>query len=79
VGLCDAEATFTIFITKDNRERKTDRRLSDSYRVILSVHPSFAISLNIKDSQLIHSLQSFFVVGRIKQDLKNNAIIFFLC
>jgi hypothetical protein len=40
VGLTDGEATFTISITKDNRERKTRR----SNREIFSVHPSFAIS-----------------------------------
>jgi ABC-type tungstate transport system substrate-binding protein len=27
VGLCDAEATFTISVTKDNRTRKTSRSL----------------------------------------------------
>ena len=48
VGLCDAEATFTISVAKDNRTRKTSRSL-DSSRTIYSVHPSFAISLNIKD------------------------------
>ena len=48
VGLCDAEATFTISVTKDNRTRKTSRSLDNS-RTIYSVHPSFAISLNIKD------------------------------
>ena len=48
VGLCDAEATFTISVTKDSRTRKTSRSLHSS-RTIYSVHPSFAISLNIKD------------------------------
>jgi len=59
VGLCDAEATFTISVTKDNQTRKTSRLLDNS-RTIYSVHPSFAISLNIKDSHLICSLQLFF-------------------
>jgi hypothetical protein len=44
-GFCDGESTFTISITKDNRERKTSRRLVQN-REIYSVHPSFAISLN---------------------------------
>jgi hypothetical protein len=60
VGLCDAEATFTISVTKDNRKRKSSRSLDNS-RTIYSFHPSFAvwpppppplggpISLNIKD------------------------------
>ena len=51
-GLCDAEATFTISVTKDNRKRKSSRTLENS-RTIYSVHPSFGrerpISLNIKD------------------------------
>lgn len=33
VGLCDAEATFTISVAKDNRTRKTSRSL-DSSRTI---------------------------------------------
>ena len=49
VGLCDAEATFTISGTKDNGVRKASRRSLDNYRTIYSVHPSFAISFNIKD------------------------------
>ena len=64
VGLSDAEATFTISVTKDNRVRKTSRRSSDTPRTIYSVHPSFAISLNIKDLHLIQSLQSFFGASR---------------
>lgn len=78
VGFCDAEATFTISVTKDNRVRKSSRGSSDNSRVIYSVHPSFAISLNIKDRHLIHSLQSFFRVGKIKKDLSNNAITFYV-
>lgn len=78
VGLSDAEATFTVSVTKDNRVRKSSRRSSDSSRTIYSVHPSFAISLNIKDLHLIQSLQSFFGIGKIKQDLKNNAIVFYV-
>ena len=77
VGLCDAEATFTISVTKDNRTRKTSRSLDNS-RTIYSVHPSFAISLNIKDWHLICSLQSFFGIGNIKKDLRNNAITFYV-
>jgi hypothetical protein len=72
-GFSDAEATFTISVTKDNRERKTTKRI-DSNRIIYGVHPSFAISLNIKDRNLIYSLQSYFAVGKIKNDFKNNAI-----
>jgi hypothetical protein len=34
--------------------------------------------LNIKDWHLICSLQSFFGVGNIKKDLKNNAITFYV-
>lgn len=49
VGFCDAEATFSISVTKDNRIRKSSRRSSDNSRIIYSVHPSFAISLHIKD------------------------------
>jgi group I intron endonuclease len=73
-GFSDGEATFTISIYKDNRERKTARRL-DQHREIFSVHPSFAISLNIKDKSLVYSLQSYFGVGKIKQDLSHNAIV----
>lgn len=47
VGLSDTEATFTIFVAKDNRVRKTSRRSSDTSITIYSVHPSFAISLKI--------------------------------
>ena len=78
VGLCDAEATFTISVTKDNRIRKSSRRSSDNSRIIYSVHPCFAISLNSKDWHLIYSLQSFFGVGNIKKDLSNNAITFYV-
>jgi len=79
VGFTDAEATFTISITKDNRERKTVRRQSkDKEREIYSIHPSFAISLNIKDKDLISKLQSYFGVGRVKQDLGNNAIAYYV-
>lgn len=77
VGLCDAEATFTISVTKDNRTRKSSRSLDNS-RTIYSVHPSFAISLNIKDWHLICSLQKFFGIGKVKQDLGNNAITFYV-
>jgi hypothetical protein len=42
VGLCDAEATFTISVTKDNRTRKSSRSLDNS-RTIYSFHPSFAV------------------------------------
>ena len=73
-----AEATFTISVTKDSRIRKTSRRSLDNSRTIYSVHPSFAISLNVKDWHLICSLQSFFGVGNIKKDLKNNAITFYV-
>lgn len=52
-GFCDGEATFTVSISKDNRVRKTARRLpQDVGREIYTVHPSFAISLNIKDLSL---------------------------
>jgi hypothetical protein len=34
--------------------------------------------LNIKDWHLIYSLQSFFGVGKIKKDLSNNAITFYV-
>jgi hypothetical protein len=44
IGFCDGEATFTISISKDNRERKTARRLDQNkHREICSVHPYFAI------------------------------------
>lgn len=81
VGFSDLlrkEASFTLSITKDNRIRKSSRRTSDTNRVIYSVHPSFAISLNIKDFKLVNSLQSFFGVGNIKQDLSNNAITYYV-
>ena len=64
VGLCDTEATSTISVTKDNKIRKSSRRSSDNFRIIYSVHPCFAISLN-KDWHLIYSLQSFFGVALI--------------
>lgn len=79
VGLTDAEATFTISISKDNRVRKTTRGSIDVIkREIYSVQTSFAISLNVKDSKLIYSLQSFFGVGNVKQDLSNNAITYYV-
>jgi hypothetical protein len=65
-GFSDAESTFTISITKDNRARKTTRRI-DSERKIYGVHPSFAISLNFKDNNLLYNLQSYFGVGKIKK------------
>lgn len=78
-GFSDGEATFTISIAKDNRERKTRRRLDQNKdREIFSVHPSFAISLNIKDETLVNSLQSHFGVGRIKRDPSHNAIVFYV-
>lgn len=78
-GFTDGEATFTITISKDNRERKTVRRLQQNiHRNIFSVHPSFAISVNIKDKNLVYSLQSYFGVGKIKQDLSHNAIVFYV-
>lgn len=75
-GLCDGESTFTISISKDNRIRKSSSISNKS--IIFNVHPSFAISLNIKDIQLIYSLQSFFCVGNIKHDSKNNAVTFYV-
>jgi len=83
-GLSDGEATFTISITKDNRERVTDRRvkLKECVRVrrgdIYTVHPSFSISLSIKDIKLVYLLQSFFGIGKIKKDLSNNAITYYV-
>ena len=58
VGLCDAEATFTISVTKENRTRKSSRLLDNS-RAIYSVHPSFAIYLNIKDWGCADFFQEF--------------------
>jgi hypothetical protein len=60
------KSTFTISITKDSRERKTIRK-KDSDRIIFGVHPSFAIGLNIKDSDLLYRIQAFFGVGKIKK------------
>jgi hypothetical protein len=71
----DAESTFTISIAKDNRVRKTARRLREN---IFSIHPSFAISLNIKDKDLILKLRSFFGCGNIKQDKCHDAIVFYV-
>nr|QID02884.1 endonuclease [Orbilia oligospora] len=66
-GLADAESTFTISITKDNREIKTNRRLLNNIdQEIFSIHPSFAISVNFKDYDLINKLHSYFGVGKIK-------------
>ena len=64
-GFSDGESSFTISISKDNRKRKTNRRLSRSKSCELySVHPSFSIGLNKKDENLIFKLQYFFgVVG----------------
>nr|YP_009574411.1 hypothetical protein [Arthrobotrys musiformis]QBM31529.1 hypothetical protein [Arthrobotrys musiformis]QBM31679.1 hypothetical protein [Arthrobotrys musiformis] len=78
-GFTDGEGTFTISITKDNRERKTTRRLLNNIdREIFSVHPSFSISLNYKDHDLIKNIHSYFKVGKIKNDLSNNAITFYV-
>lgn len=48
-GFSDAESTFTIYITKDNRIRKSVSNLEEKLKAKFYVHPSFAISLNIKD------------------------------
>jgi|tagenome__1003787_1003787.scaffolds.fasta_scaffold20900721_1 hypothetical protein len=83
-GLSDGEATFTISIIKDKRERSTARRvkLIEGVAVrrgdIYNFHPSFSISLNIKDIELVYLLQSFFGVGNIKRDLSNNAITYYV-
>lgn len=62
-GFCDGESSFTFSISKDNRERKTNRRLSASCLwQNFSVHPSFSIALNKKDENLIFYLQSYFGV-----------------
>ena len=42
------------------------------------VHPSFAISLNFKDNNLLYNLQSYFGVGKIKNDLQNNAVVWYV-
>lgn len=42
-GLSDAESTFTVSVSKDNRARKTSRRSSSDRKHIYSIHPSFAI------------------------------------
>jgi hypothetical protein len=76
-GFTDAESTFTISITKDNRTRKTTRRI-DFERIIYVVHPSFAISLNFKDNNFLYNLQSYFGVGKIKNDLQHNAIVYYV-
>lgn len=78
-GFSDGEATFTLSISKDKRERKTARRLDQNNgREIFSVHPSFAISLNIKDENIIYRLQSYFGVGKIKRDNSHSAIVFYV-
>ena len=89
-GFSDGEATFTLSITKDNRIRKSARRGfflvatlpkkmdQNNGREIFSVHPSFAIALNIKDENIIHRLQSYFGVGKIKRDNSHNAIVFYV-
>jgi hypothetical protein len=76
-GFSDAESTFTVSITKDNRSRKTTKRI-DPNRTIFGVHPSFAISLNKKDSDLLQKIHSYFKVGNIKNDTKNNAIVYYV-
>lgn len=49
-----------------------------------SVHPYFcycywpAQALNIKDEDLVYSLQSYFGVGKIKQDISHNDIVFYV-
>lgn len=45
---------------------------------IFYVHPSFVISLNNKDKDILFSLQSYFGVGNIKQDLSNDAITYYV-
>jgi len=57
------------------RIRKTSRSSREHGFLI---HPSFAISLNIKDKDLIQKLHGFFGVGRIKEDKSNNAITFYV-
>jgi len=69
-----AEAIFTISVTKDYRIRLCSRRPLNNSRTIHSFNPFLAIYFNSKDGQLMGSLQSFFGVGNIKKDLRNNAI-----
>lgn len=43
VGFSDAEALFTLSISKDNRERKTTRcSLNNADREFFSIHPFFS-------------------------------------
>lgn len=77
-GLADAESTFTISITKDNRVRKSSKI---SNKDIYYVHPSFAVSLNINkflDCGIISENNKYIQLKVSKfEDIKSKIIIIF--
>ncbi len=64
-GFCDAEACFSVSIYVDKRTKK---------RVNWLVKPSFQISLNSKDIDLLLQLQTFFGCGNIVNKKARNEI-----
>lgn len=62
-GFGDAESSFIISITKDTR-----------YKSGWFVKPSFRIALHQKDLNLLKRIQTFFGVGKIVTDDKNNLV-----
>jgi len=64
-GFADAEGSFILSITKNSR-----------YNTGWSVSPCFRIGLHSKDLTLLIKIQSFFGVGNIVKDNKNNLFFY---
>lgn len=64
-GFSDAESCFVIKIAKSNKT-KTGWRID----------PVFEIGLNVKDLALLKRIQSFFGVGTIRTNERNNSVVY---
>lgn len=64
-GFSDAESCFVVKITKSNKT-KTDWRID----------PTFEIGLNVKDLAILKQIQSFFGVGTIRINERNNSVVY---
>ena len=64
-GFSDAESCFVIKVSKSNKT-KTEWRLD----------PAFEIGLSVKDFSLLKQIQSFFGVGTIRMNKRNNSAVY---
>jgi hypothetical protein len=64
-GFSDAESTFVIKISKSNKT-KTEWRID----------PAFEIGLNVTELALLKQIQSFFGVGTIRMNVRNNSAVY---